>query len=334
MKIDIHTHIIPSEFPDFAKKFGYTGFVRLEHYAGNSGKMMIGDKLFREIGCNCWDPGVRMTECEKHNVDMQVLSPIPVLFCYWAKPEHAAEISSFLNDHIAGIVHKYPDKFIGLGTLPLQAPELAIREMERGMKEMGLAGFEIGTNVNGKNLDDENLFPVFRAAEELGAAIFVHPWDMMGKDSMPKYFMPWLVGMPAETSRALCSLIFGGVFERLPRLRVAFAHGGGGFGPSFGRIEHAFRMRPDLCATDNPVNPKNYLGKFYVDSLTHDPRILRFLIDLIGEDMIVFGSDYPFPLGESDPGTMIDSMDDLKTNTKEKIFSRNAIRWLGLNLKV
>ncbi|MBC86394.1 MAG: hypothetical protein CL677_04380 [Bdellovibrionaceae bacterium] len=161
--------------------------------------------------------------------------------------------------------------------------------------------------------------------------VFVHPWDMMGKERMPEYWLPWLVGMPAESSLAICSLIFGGVFERLPNLKVAFAHGGGSFPSTIGRIEHGFNMRPDLCAKDNAKSPKSYLGKFYLDSLTHSPEVLRYIIDLIGVDKVCLGSDYPFPLGEVKPGELIESMSDLSLADKEALLHGSALNWLGLN---
>jgi aminocarboxymuconate-semialdehyde decarboxylase len=211
----------------------------------------------------------------------------------------------------------------------MQSPDLAIQEMERCVKLLGFRGVEIGSHVNDWNLNDANLLPFFKAAEELGAAIFVHPWDMMGKERMPKYWLPWLVGMPAEISLAICSMIFGGVFERLPDLRVAFAHGGGAFAGTVGRIEHGFHARPDLCAVDNPHPPSTYLGKFYVDSLTHDPDLLRYLIKLIGAERIALGSDYPFPLGEAAPGSMIDRMEDLSQEIKDRLLGKTAEEWLN-----
>ena len=189
---------------------------------------MKDDQFFREIQANCWDPQVRMGECQHHGVHMQVLSTVPVMFSYWAPAKDALEVARFLNDHIAEIVARYPGRFEGLGTLPLQDPELSIAELER-CKAMGLKGIQIGSHINDWNLDAPELFSVFEACERLGMAVFVHPWDMMGAQTMPKYWLPWLVGMPAESSRAICSLIFGGVLERLPGLRVAIAHGGGSF---------------------------------------------------------------------------------------------------------
>lgn len=332
LKIDIHTHILPSELPDFAKKFGYGGFVTLEHHKPCCARMMIDGKFFREIQDNCWDPEVRMRECDHHHVGVQVLSTIPVMFSYWAQPQDALDLSVFLNDHIAEIVQRYPKRFIGLGTIPLQSPELAIRELERCMK-IGLKGVQIGSHVNDWNLNEPALFPVFEAAQELGAAIFVHPWDMMGKEKMNKYWLPWLVGMPAETSLAICSMIFGGIFERLPRLRVAFAHGGGSFPATFGRIEHGFRVRPDLVAVDNKEAPRKYLKHFWLDSLVHDPVMLDYLLHFMGPERIALGTDYPFPLGELEPGKLIAEM-PYSQDIKERLLHGSALEWLALEKRL
>ncbi|MEP7145528.1 MAG: amidohydrolase family protein [bacterium] len=329
MKIDIHTHILPENWPDLKKKYGYGGWVKLDHYKPCCAKMLIDNKFFREIESNCWDAGERIKDCNHSNVDMQVLSTVPVMFSYWAKPEDTLDLSKYLNDHIAGVVRDFPDRFMGLGTIPMQSPDLAIKEMERCVKDLNLKGIEIGSHVNEWNLDNENLFQVFEAAQELGASVFVHPWDMMGKEKMPKYWLPWLVGMPAETSLAICSMIFGGVFERLKSLKVCFSHGGGSFPFTIGRIEHGFKVRPDLVAVDNKINPREYLGKFYLDSLVHDEIALKYLIEVVGEDKIVLGSDYPFPLGEHHPGKLIESMIQLGSASKEKLLWKNATEFLG-----
>ncbi len=290
--------------------------------------MIKGDKVFREIEQNCWDSNVRTKEMDMAGVSMQVLSTIPVLFNYFAKPEHALETSRFFNDHIAQCVDHHPDRFIGIGTVPMQDVDTAIKEMERCVKELKMPGLEIGSNINTKNLSDPSFIPFWAAAEQLGCCIFVHPWEMMGENDMQKYWLPWLVGMPAETSRAICSMIFGGVFEQFPKLRVAFAHGGGSFPLTIGRIEHGFNVRPDLCAIDNKKNPRDYIGKFWIDALVHDPKALDFVIDIMGHDKICMGSDYPFPLGEHHPGKLIESMNYSK-EIKENLLFKNAMQWMG-----
>ena len=330
MKIDIHTHILPENWPNLKEEFGYGGWVSLEHYDPGSAKMLKDNEFFRTVEANCWDPNIRMKECDYHGVDVQVLSTVPIMFSYWSEPNDALVLSKILNDHISKIIDQFPNRFLGLGTIPMQNPEIAVWELERCVKDLNLAGVQIGSNINGKNLNDDSLFPVFEAAADLGAAIFIHPWDIMGKNEMEKYWLPWLVGMPAETSRAICSMIFGGVFERLPNLRVAFAHGGGCFPATVGRIQHGFDVRPDLCAVDNKVDPLDYLGKFWVDSLVHDADALDFLIKKMGENKIALGTDYPFPLGELEPGKLIESA-NYTNDTKDKLLFQNALDWLGLS---
>ena len=277
-----------------------------------------------------WDPLTRIEECSETNVDVQVLSTVPAMFNYWAKPADTLFVSKLINDHIAMVVDEYPKNFLGLGTLPMQDEKIAIKELERCIKDLGLVGIQIGSNVNGVNLNEKSIFSILEAARDLDASIFIHPWDIMGRDEMEKYWLPWLVGMPAETSRAICSMIFGGVFEQLPDLRVAFAHGGGSFPATIGRIQHGFDVRPDLCAVDSDISPLNHLGKFWVDSLVHDIDMLDYLIDKVGDTKIILGSDYPFPLGEESPGMMIENS-DLRTSTKNNILFKNAMDWLGLS---
>ena len=333
LTIDIHTHILPKNWPNLREKYGYGGFIQLDHHKAGFARMMKDDKFFREIEANCWDPDVRVQEYDGFGVNVQVLSTVPIMFSYWAKSDDALDLSRYLNDHIADICKKYPSKYAGLGTIPMQSAEHAIKELERCVKELGLAGVQIGSNINDMNLNSPEFFEIFAAAEELGAAVLVHPWNMMGKDVMPEYWLPWLVGMPAESSRAICSLIFGGVLERLPKLRVAFAHGGGSFPATIGRIEHGFNVRPDLCAVDNNVNPREYLKQIYFDSIVHDKRSLDYMIDLMGADRIALGSDYPFPLGELEPSKLIKSC-GYDEDTNSRLLHGTALDWLGMDKEI
>ncbi len=328
LKIDIHTHIISEKLPDYTAKFGYDGFVHLHHHKPGFARMMIGDKFFREIEENCWNPEKRIEDMEMVGVDMQVICTIPVLFYYWAKAEDCLETAKYLNDHIAEICQKYPKKFVGLATVPMQDPEMAARELERCVKELGLCGAQIGSHINDWNLSDNELYPFYQSCEELSASLFVHPWDMMAKEKMRKYWLPWLVGMPAETSLAICSMIFGGIFEKFPKMRVAFSHGGGAFPGTLGRIEHGFKMRPDLVAVDNPVNPRDYCGKFWVDSITFDSDMLQYIVKLFGADKVCLGSDYPFPLGELNTGSLIDNT-PFSDEIRQKLLQDSALAWLN-----
>lgn len=345
MKIDLHTHILPRDWPDLDAKYGYAGFIRLEHHKPCCARMLKGDQVFREITDNTWEPARRIEEMDAAGVSMQVLSTVPVMFSYWAKPQDALDLSKFLNDHIAEVVRAHPDRFTGLATIPMQDPNLAAAELERCVKQLRLRGAQIGTHVDAnehchgpdcRNLDHRDLDVIWRTAEHLGAALFVHPWDMMGKKRMPKYWLPWLVGMPAETCLAICSMMFGGVFERFPKLRVAFAHGGGSFPFTFGRIEHAFHVRPDLVAIDNKVNPRTYVAngerpaRFFVDSLVHDADALMLLLKLVGSERVILGSDYPFPLGEQKPGALIESMREISGRDRARLLAENAQEFLGL----
>lgn len=317
--------------PNWVQRFGYGEFIHLEH-RNCKACMMKGEHVFREVEDNCFSAAARLQDMEATEVDMQVLSTIPVLFNYWAKPADGLETSRFFNDHICETVVKHPKKFVGIGTVPLQSVEAAIREMERCVTELKMPGLEIGSNINGMNLGDPALFPFYKRAEELNCALFVHPWEMMGEQQMQKYWLPWLVGMPAETSRAICSMIFGGVMEQFPALRIAFAHGGGSFPITIGRIQHGFDVRPDLVAVDNAISPTQYLGKFWIDSLVHDPKALQYIVEVMGEDRICLGSDYPFPLGEHRPGELI-SKSHFSSATKDKLLHQNALDWLGLSTK-
>lgn len=389
MKIDLHTHILPEKWPDWTKKSGYSGWIALDHHGPGCARMCQtcstdGSKpprFFREVQANCWDPAARLADMGRTGVTTQILSTVPVMFSYWARPRDAVDLSRLLNDHIATVVSggagvplagakTAPAQFRpfeGLATVPLQDVDLAIRELERCMTPttlggLGLRGVQIGTNVNGLNIGEPALFPFFQAAERLNAAVFVHPWDMLGAtfgqrptdDGPPpvppeahsryaKYWMAWLVGMPAETGMAVASVLFSGLLEKLPRLRICFAHGGGSFPGTIGRLEHGFEARPDLCAVDTKTNPRQHAmrladpakglmhpASFYVDSLVHDAGALGVITGLLGAERVALGSDYPFPLGEEHPGKLIESIRGIPEAMREQLLWKTAAEFLRL----
>lgn len=329
LKIDMHTHVIPEHLPKWADKFGYGDFIHLDHNKADSADMIKGGEYFRTVWKNCWDAKLRIEEYEALQTQVQVICTIPVLFSYWAKPLDGWEVSRFLNDDIIETANKHPKHYMALGTLPMQSPKYAIKELER-CKELGLVGIQIGSNINDKNLSEPEFHELWAAFEELDMPVMVHPWNMMGFYKMRKYWLPWLVGMPAETSRAACSLIFGGIFEKFPKLRVCMSHAGGSFLPTIGRIEHGFNCRPDLVAVDNQVNPREYLGKFWIDSITHDIDLLKYAMKMVGSKRICLGSDYPFPLGDLTVGGYIEES-DLSQEVKEDIFANSTLEWLGID---
>jgi len=329
MKIDAHAHILPKHWPSLKEKFGYGGWITLHHLENGNARMMKDDgRFFREIEPNCWDPVAILRDMDAHSVDTMVLCTVPVLFPYWAPAQDCLEWSRFLNDELATVVASHPGRFIGLGTVPMQDTELAIQELRRCVQDLKMPGIQIGSNVNGRNLDDPALEPFWAAAEQLKAAIFVHPWEMLGSERNQKYWMDWLVGMPAETTNAIASMMFGGVFDRYPDLHVMFAHAGGSFPFTLGRLAHGWAVRPDLVDVNSVADPRTYVGKFWVDGITHDADALRYLLRVMGPDKVAYGTDYPFPLGDLDHGAFLETMTDLTPEVLHKIRAENVLRFL------
>ena len=326
--IDVHNHILPEFIPDFKKQFGHGGFIMMS--PEKNGMVMRHDdgRFFRSVEKNCYSVSHRLEDMDRLAVDVQVLSTVPVLFSYWAKPNECLSVCRHLNEDIAQKVQKYPKKFLGLGTLPMIDIDLSIKELE-SVKNLGLSGIQIGSHIGDINLDDPILFPLFEEIERLDLKLLVHPWDMMGSDTMSRYWLPWLVGMPAEGSRAISSMIFGGIFDKFPQLKVLFAHCGGSFLGTLGRIDHAFHSRPDLCATNISKAPSEYLSQFYLDTITHDSDTLMFALNKVGVNRMALGTDYPFPLGEHHPGKMILEMNSLSDQQKQQLLSGTALEWLG-----
>lgn len=328
-RVDFHTHIIPDNLPDLAAKYGDERFPTLKHTCSCGAEIYKDGKSFRKIDDNAWDPQKRIAEMDTEGVDVQVLSPIPVTFTYWADPEKCLELSKVQNDFIASVVAEYPDRFVGLGTVPLQDADLAIDEMERVVKELGLKGIEIGSNANGKTLDDPNILKFLEAAAKMDVPIFVHPWATIGVERMPKHNFMYSIGMPSETALATASLIFSGILDKFPNLKICFSHGGGSLPYLLPRIDQAWEVWPHIRTTEKP--PSYYAKKLYYDTLVYDPRNLQFMLEKFGAEHIITGSDYPFLLREAPAGKVVEELEIVSEKEIKQMLGENAMKFLGLN---
>ncbi|MDF2000351.1 amidohydrolase family protein [Peribacillus frigoritolerans] len=329
MRIDFHTHILPLDLPDLTGEFGQGRWPVLERKCSCGADIMVSGKLFRKVTDQVWDPEKRIQDMDAEGVDMQVLSPVPVTFSYWAPIDQALYLSQFQNDFIAETVNRHPDRFIGLGTVPLQDMKAAIDEMERCKFELGLAGIEIGTNINGANLDSPVLLEFFQMAEKWNVPLFIHPWETMAKDRTERHNLMYTIAMPSETALAAASIAWSGVMEKFPDLKLCFAHGGGSFPYILPRIDQGWDVWPELRKTSMP--PSHYAQKFYFDSLNYDPRNIQYLIDRFGYKKVLMGSDYPFLLREKPPGQVIDDTLNLSDEVKANLLGGNALRFLNLD---
>lgn len=332
MRVDFHTHIIPENFSELTQRFGGEKWPTLERTCACGANIMIAGKVFREVTDQVWDAEKRIKDMEREGVDIQVLSPIPVTFSYWAPAEQAEILARVQNDFIADLVNQYPTKFIGLGAVPLQNVEVAIREMDRCKHELGLSGIEIGTNVNGVNLDDPQFIEFFEMAEKWEVPLFIHPWETLGKERMPRHNLMYTVGMPSETALAGASLILGGIMEKFPGLKICLAHGGGALPYLLPRLDQGWKVWPHLRLLDKP--PSHYAKQFYYDSLVNEPVNLNYLLQNFGHERIIMGSDYPFLLREVPPGKVIDDTVGLSKEQTEAMLGKNALRFLNIPVKV
>ncbi|NQU70152.1 MAG: amidohydrolase family protein [Rhodospirillales bacterium] len=330
MKIDLHTHFLPPKWDDWANEHGGARWPRLEHLDSCSANMIVNDKVFRRVTDQCWLPERRIEDMDSTGVDIQVISPVPIMLSYWAEPLACQTFARMQNEYCADIVSRHPKRFMGMATVPLQDPALAITELRHAVEQLGLRAVEIGTFPGGRDFDSPELFPFFEACVDLGVSVFVHPADaVIGKERMGDYYLPNILGNPLETALAITRFIFGGVAERLPALKICFAHGGGAFAFVLGRVHHGWNLRaePKEFAIRPPVE---YARQLYFDSITHGTDNLRFLIDKFGPDRVVLGSDYPFALGELDPVAFVDSC-GLDAETIHMIGETNALNFLGID---
>ena len=270
----------------------------------------------------------RLAEMDRLRVDMQIISLTPTLWRHEVEGHHAVDMARDVNDETSAIVHEHPSRFAGFAFLPLQDAAASVSELERSVRELGLVGAAISTNVDGEDWDSARLYPVLEAAQALGALLFVHPASVRVRGMLAKYHMRNLIGNPLETTIAIGSIIFGGVLDRLPDLRLVFAHGGGYAAFAAGRFDHGADVRPESKGTQRP--PADYLRQLYFDDLTHSPLALRYLVDLVGIERVVLGSDFPADMGYRDPVGWLEHAPLLDDAEKQQILGGNLERLLQL----
>jgi aminocarboxymuconate-semialdehyde decarboxylase len=273
----------------------------------------------------------RLVDMDRMGVDVQAVCPAPYHFFYWTEPDYGAQLAREVNEGIAKIAADMPDRFVGMGSVPLQDSQLAIRELDYAVKQLGMRGVEICTNVNGKNLTDPSLKleKFFARCEELGVVIFMHPLGYTQADRLTEHYFNNVIGNPLESTVAVSHLIFDGVMARHPKLKVVVAHGGGFIAHYWARMDHAWRARAD-CRTVIKRPPSSYLERFYFDTITFDPEMLKRLIDRFGADHVVLGTDYPYDMGEEDPLGLVAQVRRLPRASRDLITGGNAARLLKI----
>ena len=326
--IDIHTHFFPESWPDLAKRYGTPDWPSIKHTGPGKADIMLGDRMFRHVTSGCWDVNVRLENMDRNGVDMQIISATPVLFAYAREAKHALDCARLFNDVALEMCQRSKGRLKSFCQVPLQDIDAACKELTRCMRD-GHLGVQIGNHVGQKNLDDPGILKFLQHCDAEGAAVFVHPWDMMAGERMPNYMMPWTVAMPAETQLSLVSMILGGAFDRLPpSLRICFAHGGGSFAFLLGRLENAWKNH-EVARGVSQFAPSHYLDRIRVDSAVFEQRTLQFLVEVMGTDRVLLGSDYPFPLGEARAGTLIRESRS-SPEVKAKLLGGNAVKFLNL----
>lgn len=326
--IDIHTHIVPDKFPPYAGRNAGTPWPSMADAHACHKHVMISGKVYRTVSDGCWSVPRRIEDMGGMGVARQAISPMPELLSYWLPLDDAKAMVRYLNEQIAAMMAQAPDRFVGLGAVPLQDVDSAIDELHLVFHKLNFSGVEIASHVNGISIGDARFEPFFAEAERLGAAIFVHALRPAGQDRIVGPFIEQAVCFPGDIALACASMITGGIAMRHPKLRMAFSHGGGTMAILLPRLVHAWKMFPKV-KEELPESPEAAARRFYYDSVVFDPKVIRLLIEQFGQGQVVLGTDYPFAMGDFKPLETL-----RKTGLDEKaltlLASTNAKRFLGL----
>lgn len=327
MRIDLHSHVIPPRIIDAIAADPHTFSARIEGEGHN--RRIVHDQgyvypLFPEF----FDPEAKIESMDRKGLDMSVVSPAPPMFYYWANADLALKVAGLVNDGIAEMIADHPERLRGMATVPMQHPDAAVAELERVVREYGFKAIEVGTSIEGAQLAEERFRPLLRRAAELGVFVFAHPYYMGTKTGLDNYYLTNLIGNPLDTAVCVANLMFSGVLDELPDLNILLAHGGGFTPYQIGRLMHGHKVRGETHEHTR-TDPKELLKRFHFDSLVFDPQALRYLIDLVGADRIVIGTDSPFDMADQDPVGTLDSVPGITTHEHHEICCGTAMRLLG-----
>lgn len=330
MRIDFHCHLTPKAYLDAVRQAPATWKASLERRGDQEFITPAGYPFpvaFGPITPGFWEPAARIQHMRAVGLDIEAVSAPTYLFYYWADPELALDVAQMTNEAIAEAVRSHPAHFVGMATLPLQDPKRAVDELERAVRRLGLRAVEIGSHIAGRELDDPVLAPFWEAVHALDVPVFVHPNAAEGGQRTRRSYFGNVLGFPFDTTIAMASVIFGGMLERFPRLKLCFAHGGGFLPYQIGRLDHAAEVRPECRGLGR--RPSDTLRALHYDTLTHSPEALRWLVSLVGSDHVLLGSDFPYDMGEFEPVRFV-AESGLDGETVARILGGNAARLLRL----
>lgn len=326
-RIDVHSHVVPREMLDaLTAQPGRFGM----RYIDEPGHRRVakdgggGQPVFDEF----FDAAAKVRGMDRKGLDVSMISPAPIVYFYWLDADAGLEATRIVNDGIANMAAQFPDRLMGLGTLPMQNPDAAVAELERIVKQHGFRGIELGTSVENEQVADVRFRPVLRRAQELGVFIFAHPYSNSGVCNLDDYYLSNLIGNPLQTTLMVSHLMFSGVLDELKQLKICLAHGGGYVPYQIGRFNHGHKVRKETRA-QTKTKPNALLRRFYYDALTHDARALRYLIDLVGSDRVVLGTDAPFDMGEEHPVEMLGKVARLSAKDRDQVLGKTAMKLMG-----
>jgi len=331
--IDIHTHVEFAGTFDILKKRYLEDEVFNRFVVSATGRRSaeLNRGIVAGIRNALRDPRKKIEDMDTQGIGFSVLSSTPFAFFYEVEDDLSVELARFQNDQLSEMVKRYPDRFAAMATLPLNAPNEALKELDRAVTKLGLRGVEIGSHVGKRELGDENFWPIYEALEKLNVPIFIHPHHVAGMDRLQEFYLSNLIGNPLDTTIAAAQLIFSGVLERYSNLKIILAHGGGQFPYILGRLVHGYEVRPE-SKEKIKSSPQAFLKNFYYDTITHSKEALTYLISRMGSDHVLMGTDYPYDMGDANPVQTVTQQRDISEKDRQKILKENAISLFGLKV--